>query len=212
MLFGGYHTAERFSDDDRLTAHFPGPGSYVLGSTCTSPAEGSTKYARPLVEDGVIKPDGSAIGFRERDSWIRGTEGPKVDIRELRGIVCHTRGVSTCDNYFLLLEASVHSSYHVLSIDARMSASSFCAWRDKLSTREHNEALISHMALFRELLLCQQGLTSLSVGNTFVCPATYSTEPCERAIKETVSTALKPRLRAHLIFRVKNCPQPEEVS
>lgn len=82
VLFGGYHTAERFFDDDRLTAHFPGPGSYALGSTCTSPAEGATRYARPLVEDGVVKPDGTAIGFRERDSWIRGAEGPKVEIQK----------------------------------------------------------------------------------------------------------------------------------
>lgn len=78
MLFGGYHTAERFFDDDRLTSHFPGPGSYALGSTCTSAVE-ATKYVRPLVEDGVVRPDGSAIGFRERDSWVRGNEGPKVE-------------------------------------------------------------------------------------------------------------------------------------
>eukprot|EP00752_Nemacystus_decipiens_P009554 g8534.t1 len=77
VLFGGHHTAERFVDDDRLTSHFPGPGSYALGSTCTSPAEGGTKYTRRLVEDGVVRPDGSAIGFRERDSWVRGKEGPK---------------------------------------------------------------------------------------------------------------------------------------
>lgn len=80
VLFGGYHTAERFFDDDRLTAHFPGPGSYALGSTCTSTeGGGGTKYARRLVEDGVVRPDGSAIVFRERDSWVRGEEAPKVE-------------------------------------------------------------------------------------------------------------------------------------
>lgn len=81
VLFGGYHTAERFFDDDRLTAHHPGPGSYALGSTCNS-AVGAAKYSSRLVEDGVIRPDGSAIGFRERDSWVRGIEGPKVEIQK----------------------------------------------------------------------------------------------------------------------------------
>lgn len=76
VLFGAYHTAERFLDDDKLTSHFPGPGSYSLKST----VEGvpTSRYARKLVEDGSVRPDGSAILFRERDCWVRGGEGPKV--------------------------------------------------------------------------------------------------------------------------------------
>lgn len=76
VLFGAYSTAERFLDEDRLTAHFPGPGSYPSKSA----VEGAPvpRYARKLVEDGVVRPDGSAILFRERDGWVRGVEGPKV--------------------------------------------------------------------------------------------------------------------------------------
>lgn len=76
VLFGAYNTAERFVDDDRLTAHFPGPGSYPFKSV----VEGAPvpRYAKKLVEDGVVRPDGSAIVFRERDGWVRGVEGPKV--------------------------------------------------------------------------------------------------------------------------------------
>ncbi|CAM9120518.1 unnamed protein product [Scytosiphon promiscuus] len=75
VLFGAYDTAERFIDDDRLTGHFPGPGSYTFKSS----VEGSPtpRYARSLVEDGVVRPDGSEILFRERDCWIRGDVGPK---------------------------------------------------------------------------------------------------------------------------------------
>lgn len=81
VLFGAYHTAERFPDDDRLTAHFLGPGSYVPKSV----VEGAPviRYARKLVEDGCIRPDGTSLLFRERDSWIRGVEGPKVSSQRL---------------------------------------------------------------------------------------------------------------------------------
>lgn len=88
VLFGAYHTAERFFDDDRLTAHFPGPGSYALGSTVL--VEGGVRYARKLVEDGVARPDGSPIVFRERDSWVRGKEGPQVNSITKRCISCTT--------------------------------------------------------------------------------------------------------------------------
>lgn len=76
VLFGAYHSAERFVDADRLTAHFPGPGSYATKSV----VEGAPvpRYASKLVDDGCVKPDGSLVLFRERDSWVRGSEGPKV--------------------------------------------------------------------------------------------------------------------------------------
>lgn len=79
VLFGAYHTAERFPDDDRLTAHFRGPGSYVPKSE----VEGAPvpRYAETFVEDGCLRPDGSTLLFRERDSWVRGVEGPKVSDR-----------------------------------------------------------------------------------------------------------------------------------
>lgn len=86
VLFGAYNTAERFFDDDRLTAHFPGPGSYRSKSA----VEGAPvpRYARKLVEDGVVRPDGSAILFRERDGWVRGVEGPKVKALERQAAKC----------------------------------------------------------------------------------------------------------------------------
>lgn len=104
VLFGGYHTAGRFFDDDRLTAHFPGPGSYALRST--SAVEGATKYASRLVEDGVVRPDGSAIVFRERDSWVRGKEGPEVEIYKLKCTV-HVVSVGICNRYSSMSEVSV---------------------------------------------------------------------------------------------------------
>lgn len=86
VLFGAYNTAKRFFDDDRLTAHFPGPGSYASKSV----VEGTPvpRYAGKLVEDGVVRPDGSAILFRERDCWVRGVEGPKVKIYRTEIGVC----------------------------------------------------------------------------------------------------------------------------
>lgn len=76
VIFGAYHTAQRFPDDDKLAAH-PGPGSYPRKSVveCAS----VFRYAKKLVEDGCVRPDGSLVLFRERDSWVRGGEGPKVD-------------------------------------------------------------------------------------------------------------------------------------
>lgn len=75
VIFGAYHSAQRFSDADRLATN-PGPGSYPQRSV----VEGAPvlRYARKLVEDGCVRPDGSLILFRGRDSWVRGGEGPKV--------------------------------------------------------------------------------------------------------------------------------------
>ncbi|CAM9567283.1 unnamed protein product [Ectocarpus sp. 8 AP-2014] len=128
VLFGAYHTAERFFDDDRLTSHFPGPGSYSLKST----VEGvpTSRYARKLVEDGgSVRPDGSAILFRERDCWVRGGEGPK-------------------------------------------------------------------------------GLTSLSAGNAFVSPATYTTQPGERAVKEKAPAAVVNTLESRYLSPSTRCLTP----
>lgn len=81
VLFGAYHTAERFIDHDRLTAHFPGPGSYRQKSA----VEGAPvpRFAVALVRDGCIRSDGSVLLFRERDSWVRGSEGPKVGRKQI---------------------------------------------------------------------------------------------------------------------------------
>lgn len=80
VIFGGNHTAERFVDGDRLTAHFPGPGAYEYASR-SSVAEMvpmPRRCAGKILEDGYVRPDGSALLFRDRDSWVRGVHGPKV--------------------------------------------------------------------------------------------------------------------------------------
>ncbi|CAM9240022.1 unnamed protein product, partial [Ectocarpus fasciculatus] len=128
VLFGAYHTAERFFDDDRLTSHFPGPGSYSFKSTVEG-VPTSRRYASPLVEDGSLRPDGSAILFRERDCWVRGGEGPK-------------------------------------------------------------------------------GLTSLSAGNAFVSPATYTTQPGERAVKEKAPAAVVNTLESRYLSPSTRCLTP----
>ncbi|CAM9258111.1 unnamed protein product, partial [Hapterophycus canaliculatus] len=128
VLFGAYDTADRFVDDDRLTGHFPGPGSYTFKSS----VEGSPtpRYARSLVEDGVVRPDGSEIVFRERDSWIRGDVGPK-------------------------------------------------------------------------------GLATLSVGNPFVAPTSYSTESCDRATSKAVPSAIVDTLEDRYLSPSTRCLTPD---
>lgn len=123
VLFGGYHTAKRFFDDDRLTAHFPGPGSYAPESTFTSAVDGATavatKYAIPLVEDGVVRPDGSVIGFRERDSWVRGKEGPKVEMTQrLKDIVVSVSTFSSAGSWQALATCHVVNRTDDVSLSA----------------------------------------------------------------------------------------------
>lgn len=80
VIFGANHTAERFLDGDRLTAHFPGPGAYdyATRSPAAEVAPVPRRYAEKTLEDGCVRPDGSALLFRGRDSWVRGVDGPKV--------------------------------------------------------------------------------------------------------------------------------------
>lgn len=80
VIFGANHTAERFLDGDRLTAHFPGPGAYDYASRSPAAevAPVPRRYAGKTLEDGCVRPDGSELLFRGRDSWVRGVDGPKV--------------------------------------------------------------------------------------------------------------------------------------